>query len=82
MSHHLASDRAYLQALAGTKIAYVGLLGPPARKQRLLSELGPQGIALASRLHGSAGLRLGGRGPELIALAIVAHLQQVLHGLP
>jgi xanthine/CO dehydrogenase XdhC/CoxF family maturation factor len=82
MSHHLASDRAYLRALANTTMGYVGLLGPPARKQRLLSELGAQGEALSARLHGPAGLRLGGRGPELIALAIVAHLQQVLHGLP
>ncbi|MDH4124958.1 MAG: XdhC family protein [Gammaproteobacteria bacterium] len=79
MSHHLSSDRAYLRALADTAIDYVGLLGPPARKQRLLSELGDQGAALAGRLHGPAGLRLGGRGPELIALAIVAHMQQVLH---
>ncbi|MDA0706694.1 MAG: XdhC family protein [Proteobacteria bacterium] len=79
MSHHLASDRAYLQALAGTTVAYVGLLGPPARKQRLLQELGEPGAALSGRLHGPAGLRLGGRGPELIALAIVAHVQQVLH---
>jgi xanthine/CO dehydrogenase XdhC/CoxF family maturation factor len=78
MSHHLASDRAYLRQLANAPIAYVGLLGPPARKQRLLSELGEQGVALSGRLHGPAGLRLGGRGPEIIALAIVAHVQQVL----
>ncbi len=80
MSHHLSSDRAYLRTLAATSIAYIGLLGPPARKQRLLSEIGEQGAALSGRLHGPAGLRLGGRGPELIALAIVAHMQQVLHG--
>jgi xanthine/CO dehydrogenase XdhC/CoxF family maturation factor len=78
MSHHLASDRAYLRQLANTPIAYVGLLGPPARKRRLLSELGEQGVALSGRLHGPAGLRLGGRGPEMIALAIAAHVQQVL----
>lgn len=80
MSHHLSSDRAYLRALATTSITYLGLLGPPARKQRLLSEIGEQGATLSGRLHGPAGLRLGGRGPELIALAIVAHMQQVLYG--
>lgn len=79
MSHHLASDRSYLRTLAATTISYIGLLGPPARKQRLLSELGEEGAALSGRLHGPAGLRLGGRGPELIALAIAAHVQQVLH---
>jgi xanthine/CO dehydrogenase XdhC/CoxF family maturation factor len=78
MSHHLASDRSYLRQLADTAIAYVGLLGPPARKERLLSELGEQAGRLAGRLYGPAGLRLGGRGPELIALAIVAHVQQIL----
>ena len=40
MSHHLASDRAYLQQLAETDLRYVGLLGPAARRDRLLSELG------------------------------------------
>ncbi len=78
MSHHLASDRAYLRRLADTTIAYVGLLGPPARKERLLSELEQHASKLSGRLHGPAGLRLGGRGPELIALSIVAHVQQVL----
>jgi xanthine/CO dehydrogenase XdhC/CoxF family maturation factor len=80
MSHHLASDRGWLRQLADTRIVYIGLLGPPARKARLLSELGEQGTLLASRLRGPAGLRLGGRGPEQIALAIVAQMQQVLHG--
>ena len=53
MSHHLASDRAYLLQLAGSKLAYLGLLGPAERKRRLLSELGEQGDALAARMHGT-----------------------------
>jgi len=82
MSHHLASDRGWLWQLAATRMAYIGLLGPPARKARLLEELGEQGEPLAGRLHGPAGLRLGGRGPEQIALAIVAQMQQLLSGAP
>jgi xanthine dehydrogenase accessory factor len=78
MSHHLASDREYLRQIAASAISYIGLLGPPARKGRLLSELGEQADALAGRIHGPAGLHLGGRGPELIALSIVAQIQQVL----
>jgi len=78
MSHHLASDRAYLQQLAGSDISYIGLLGPPARKERLLSDIGELAGRLAGRLHGPAGLSLGGRGPELIALSIIAQIQQVL----
>jgi len=80
MSHHLASDRSYLRQLAATDIAYLGLLGPAGRKTRLLSELGAAGKQLAERLHGPAGLRLGGRGPQLIALAILADVQQQLAG--
>lgn len=78
MSHHLASDRAYLAALAGSQIAYVGLLGPAARKQRLLSEIGEHAASLEGRLHGPAGLDLGGRGPETIALSIIAQVQSTL----
>jgi xanthine/CO dehydrogenase XdhC/CoxF family maturation factor len=78
MSHHLASDRSYLRQLASTGIAYVGLLGPPDRRTRLVSELGDSAAQLADRLHGPAGLDLGGRGPAAIALSIVAQMQQHL----
>ena len=78
MSHHLVSDRAYLEHLAASDIAYVGLLGPVGRRDRLLSELGDGGKALAGRLHGPAGLDLGSHGPAAIALSIVAELEQLL----
>lgn len=78
MSHHLASDRLYLKTLASSAIHYIGLLGPPGRRDRLLSELGPAKAQLADRLHGPAGLDLGGRGPGAIALSIVAEMQKAL----
>src|SRR5579871_6661043 len=63
MSHHLATDEAYLRALAATPIAYVGLLGPRARRERLL--LGVNGAAerLAGRLRGPIGLDIGAITP-------------------
>ncbi len=75
MSHHLPSDLGYLQTLAETQIPYVGLLGPAARREKLLADLG-EGRAqeLRSRLHAPVGLALGGRAPESIALAIVAEI--------
>ena len=77
MSHHYSNDRAYLAALAEGGIGFVGLLGPPARRDALLAELGDEVSGrLRSRLHAPVGLRLGGEGPEAIALAIVAELQQ------
>lgn len=78
MSHHLASDRQYLRQLAATDIGYIGLLGPPDRRRRLLEELGDNAERLLPRLHGPAGLDIGGRGPAAIALSIVAEIYQEL----
>ncbi len=75
MSHHLESDRAYLAALANSEIAYLGLLGPPARRERLLDELGEPANALRRRLHGPVGLNIGADSPETIALSIIAEIQ-------
>jgi xanthine/CO dehydrogenase XdhC/CoxF family maturation factor len=78
MSHHLASDRSYLRQLAGSRVGYIGLLGPAGRRDRLLSELSDAAHALENRLHGPAGMDLGGRGPGPIALSIVAEMQRFL----
>jgi xanthine dehydrogenase accessory factor len=80
MSHHLATDEHYLAALAGSGVSYVGLLGPPARRRRLMEALGERAGPLEGRLHGPAGLDLGGRGPAAIALSIVAEVHAHLAG--
>lgn len=79
MSHHLPSDLAYLRVLAETSVPYVGLLGPAARRQKLLADLGGAAGALQARLHAPVGLPLGGRAPESIALSIVAELHAFLY---
>jgi xanthine/CO dehydrogenase XdhC/CoxF family maturation factor len=78
MSHHLESDRAYLRQLAPSRVGYIGLLGPAQRRQRLLADLGELAEDLEPRLHGPAGLDIGGRGPAPIALSIIAQMQQFL----
>ena len=80
MSHHLPSDLDYLRNLAGSPIAYVGLLGPAPRREKLLNDLGESAEPLRTRLHAPVGLALGGRSPESIALAIVAEIHAFLHG--
>jgi xanthine/CO dehydrogenase XdhC/CoxF family maturation factor len=80
MSHHLESDLAFLRALAATGIGYVGLLGPPPRRERLQSELGAEAERLAGRLRSPVGLALGGRSSASIALAIVAEIHAWLCG--
>jgi len=76
MSHHLASDRRYLECLAATSVGFVGLLGPPHRRDRLLEEIGDKRERLAGRLRSPVGRPIGGRGPEAIALEIAAELQE------
>lgn len=79
MTHTAEHDLAALAALAGHELRYVGLLGPPARRDELLQRLAPaQRAALEGRLHAPVGLRLGGEGPEAIALSIAAEIQRAL----
>jgi xanthine/CO dehydrogenase XdhC/CoxF family maturation factor len=78
MSHHLTSDRGYLSQLARSRMAYIGLLGPVDRRRRLMDELGDVAQKLEGRVHGPAGLDIGGRGPASIALSIVAEMHRQL----
>jgi xanthine/CO dehydrogenase XdhC/CoxF family maturation factor len=80
MSHHLDSDLLYLRALASAHVPYDGLLGPAARREKLLGDLGDQAISLRARLRAPVGLDIGGRTPEAIALSIVGEVQAALSG--
>lgn len=83
MSHHLPSDTAYLRELAAAgEPAYVGLLGPLARRNRLFAELGAAEGAIRARIRGPVGLDLGAVTPEGIALAIVGQIHAWLAGRP
>jgi len=82
MSHHLASDRSYLRALAPGAIPYIGLLGPPGRRERLLRELGEDARGLTGRLHGPAGLDIGADSPESIALSILSEIHALARPRP
>jgi xanthine dehydrogenase accessory factor len=77
MTHNYALDMQHLAVCATTEVSYIGLLGPAARRDTMLAELGPQTAArLQGRLHSPVGLALGGSGPEVLALAVAAELQQ------
>jgi xanthine dehydrogenase accessory factor len=80
MTHLAHEDLAALQSLSSREVPYVGLLGPPARRDELVARLdAPERLALDGRLRAPAGLPLGGEGPEAIALAIAADLQRVFN---
>ena len=76
MSHNLDADRTYLEQLAASDVPYIGLLGPPKRRDRLLEECPDVRERLAGRLHSPVGKRIGGRGPAAIALEIATELQE------
>lgn len=78
MSHHLETDAAYLRALAPIDVRYLGVLGPPARREKLLTRLEAEYPDLRRALHGPIGLNIGASGPAAIALSILAELQSVL----
>jgi xanthine/CO dehydrogenase XdhC/CoxF family maturation factor len=81
MSHHLPSDEIYLRELAHAgDPAYVGLLGPKARRSRLAKELGPLAETLSSRIRGPVGLDIGATTPEGIALSIIGQIHAWLAG--
>jgi xanthine/CO dehydrogenase XdhC/CoxF family maturation factor len=52
-------------------VPYVGLLGPKARTETILREIGREGD---ERVYGPVGLDLGADGPRQVAVSIVAEL--------
>ena len=81
MHHAFELDLQALEQLALHPVPFIGLLGPPHRRDDLFSLLTPGQIAaLRPCLRSPVGLALGGRGPEAIALSIAAQLQAWRHG--
>jgi xanthine/CO dehydrogenase XdhC/CoxF family maturation factor len=75
MTHDYALDARLLPGLAARRPAYLGVLGPAARMERLRAETG-----VTALVHAPAGLDIGAETPEGIALAIAAEMQAVIAG--
>jgi xanthine dehydrogenase accessory factor len=84
MNHHFERDKETLSALSHLSLKYVGTLGPKRRRERMLSGLKESGVLISDdflqTLHGPAGLDLGAKTPEEIALSIMAQVLAVLNG--
>ena len=76
-THALVHDRDWLKALLPQSIAYLGLLGPRARKDEVLRQLG---VADTGKLYAPVGVDLGADGPEQVAISIVAEMLAVHAG--
>lgn len=84
MSHNYAADCAWLNRLLPLPLAYLGLMGPRKRAERMLRQLCAEGFRPSNlqlaKLHNPVGLDLGAENPEQIALSILAELQAKLAG--
>ena len=82
LTHSYEQDRAALQALLPRELAYLGILGPRRRAERLLTEVAPKiGRTMDEcfrRLHSPVGLAIGAKNPASIALAIVAEIHDAI----
>jgi len=87
MSHSLSQDRARLAILLAhtQNYRYLGQLGPRYRTERLINEISatltqPDVLSAGIRkLHYPIGYKLGGDGPEALALGIMAQINAVMH---
>ena len=80
MNHNFADDQAYVRALLKTPVAYVGMLGPRQRTERILRNLVAEGPVDEGRVYGPVGLDIGTDGAEQVALAVIAEILAVRSG--
>ena len=74
MGHDVeTSSRCLLAALEGDA-GYIGALGSPAMQEARADWLAYRDVTDLSRVHGPAGLPLGGRTPAEVAVSIVAEI--------
>ena len=76
-THTLTHDREWTRRLLAAGYPYVGLLGPRARTESILQDLGALGDP---RVYGPVGLDLGAEGASQIAISIVAELLALTSG--
>jgi len=84
MNHHLERDRESLRFALESDAAYVGVLGPRSRYQKLLAGLAEQGCvpedSSLGRVRSPVGLALGAETPEEVAVSILGEILAVRRG--
>ncbi|HYT04047.1 MAG TPA: XdhC family protein [Gemmatimonadales bacterium] len=80
MTHNFADDQAYLRVLVGTPVAYIGMLGPRQRTERILKNVTAAAPVDEGRVYGPVGLDIGTDGAEQVALAVIAEILAVRSG--
>lgn len=82
MTHSYAKDLQFLMALVEHKMAYLGILGPAARREELLNEFMERcpnvSEAFMNDIHGPAGLNIGAETAQEIGISILSEILSVI----
>ena len=82
MTHNYNYDLALLSQLLSSRCAYIGVLGPKNKLQRMVTELEKNGVRISDEqlhsVYGPVGLDIGAETAEEIAVSIVAEIKAVL----
>ncbi len=84
MSHNYKYDYAVLKELIKNPPAYLGVMGPKKRFDKMVDQLKEEGIypgdEWANGVHSPVGLDLGAETPDEIALSVIAEIQAFFNG--
>lgn len=84
MTHNYNYDMAMLRQLLQKNVAYIGMLGPKKKRERMLTELKEEGLNFTEQqlsvLHSPVGLDIGAETSEEIALSILAEIKALFAG--
>ncbi len=84
MNHHVERDQESLRFSLESDAAYIGVLGPRSRYEKLLAGLAAQGYSpdasKASRVHSPVGLSLGAETPQEIAVSVLGEILAIRRG--
>ncbi|MDP9042996.1 MAG: XdhC family protein [Bacteroidota bacterium] len=82
MTHNYNYDMALLKQLSNKEFAYIGLLGPTEKRERMLADLEDRDVHFTpgqlSKIHGPAGLDIGAENATEIALSILSEIKAFL----
>ena len=84
MTHNYNYDMAMLRQLLLKNVAYIGMLGPKKKRERMLNELKDEGLNFTEQqlsvLHSPVGLDIGAETSEEIAVSILAEIKALFAG--
>ncbi|WP_209328795.1 XdhC family protein [Lunatimonas salinarum] len=84
MTHNFNYDLAVMKGILPLKIAYLGVLGPKKKLEKMYESLAANSLFVAvedkRKIFGPVGLNIHAEAPEEIALSIISEIKAVLSG--